>query len=59
MNWLIKLLGGVPAKEYDRAIKANEKLLAQLHVYAMKLKQAQKNDTPKDPKTGRFMKVKK
>lgn len=59
-NWLIKLLGGYTEREY---IETYDKTLAQVRSgyervigeLKKELKQAHKNDMPRDPKTGRFV----
>lgn len=44
MNFLIKLFGGYTKDEVEKLFE--------------ELKKARRNDTPKDPKTGRFVKKK-
>lgn len=52
-NWLIRLLGGYTMfeVELDRL-----RLCAEIALLKSRLAQAQKNDSPRDPKTGRFVK---
>lgn len=52
-DWLIKKLGGHTGDEYDRMVLMYEDDLGSLHE---SLDRARKNDTPRDPKTGRFVK---
>lgn len=48
-NWLIKFLGGYTGDQYFELIRILKKA-------KQDLAQARKNDTPRDPKTGRFKK---
>lgn len=48
-NWIIKLLGGYTRDEHIEIVVEYNELYS-------KFLQAIKNDTPRDPKTGRFVK---
>ena len=52
VNFFIKALGGYTEEDVAKLSKCIAKLQKQLE-------EAQRNDTPKDPKTGRFVKKKK
>lgn len=56
INWIIKLLGGYTFDEYDRKDQICAEIARDYYALKDKLKQARKNDTPRDPKTERFVK---
>lgn len=51
-NYLIELLGGYTKEDMSKALACIEKLKKDLA-------QSKKNDSPNDPKTGKFVKKKK
>ena len=55
INWIIKLLGGYTQRDIDMVVTRHNTLKVTNCELLAKLKKAQKNDMPRDPKTGRFI----